>query len=230
MTEQRLQHLAIILDGNRRWAKEKGVPSFAGHAEGIEAIKRTLTACIKHGISHLTVYAFSTENWKRAEDEVAYLMKLAMENIGGGANYFNERGIRLRIFGDLETVDQQLAAAIKKTIEATKDNTILNFNICFNYGGRPEIVRAVRSIVADGKRPEEITEELLTSYLYSSGQPDPDLIVRTSGEQRLSNFLPWQGVYSEFYFPPYHWPEFGEDKVLEAIAEFSRRQRRFGGN
>jgi len=230
MPEQKLNHLAIILDGNRRWAKDKSLPSFAGHKEGVEAVKRTLDACIKHHIKHLTVYAFSTENWKRAKDEVGYLMKLAMENIGGGADYFNKRHIKVKVFGDLDGIDKKMAASFRATMEATKDNTALNFNICFNYGGRPEIVQAVKKIIADGAKAEEITEDLISSYLYSAGQSDPDMIIRTSGERRLSNFLSWQGIYSELYFPDCHWPDFGEDKIMEAIEEFSKRQRRFGGN
>ena len=228
MSEQTLNHLAIILDGNRRWAKEKGLPSFAGHKEGVEAVKRTLDACVKYGIKYLTVYAFSTENWKRAEDEVGYLMKLAMENIGGGADYFNKRNIKVKVFGDLETIDKNMAESFRKTMEATKNNTALNFNVCFNYGGRAEITKAVKQIVSAGKKPDEVTEELISSYLYSTGQPEPDMLVRTSGEHRLSNFLPWQSIYSEFYFPQFHWPDFDESKVKEVVDEFSKRQRRFG--
>lgn len=230
MPEQKLNHLAIILDGNRRWAKARGLPSFAGHKEGVEAVKRTLDACIKHGIKYLTVYAFSTENWKRTKDEVGYLLKLAMENLGSGAGYFNERNIRVKIFGDLETIDKKMADNFRATMAATKDNTALNFNVCFNYGGRPEIIRAIKNMIKDGKSADEITEDLVNSYLDSAGQPEPDMIVRTSGEQRLSNFLPWQGNYSELYFPAYHWPDFDEVKVVEVMEEFAKRQRRFGGN
>ncbi len=228
MTDKKLNHLAIILDGNRRWAKERGLPSLLGHKEGVEAVKRTIDACIKHGIKYLTVYAFSTENWQRSQDEVNYLMKLALENIGGGTNYFNERGVRVRIFGQHDNLDPKLAQAFQETVEQTKNNQVLNFNICFNYGGRAEITQAIRQIVKDNTKLEQISEEMIAAYLYSVDQPDPDMIVRTSGEMRLSNFLPWQSVYSEFYFPKYHWPDFDESKVKEVIEEFSKRQRRFG--
>jgi undecaprenyl diphosphate synthase len=226
--EQPLQHLAIILDGNRRWAKERGLPTLLGHKEGVEAVKRTIDACIKYGIKYFTVYAFSTENWKRAEEEVSYLMRLALENIGGGTDYFNERGVRVKIFGKLENLDTKLADAMKKTVVDTAANEVLNFNIGFNYGGRMEITEAVKKIILSQKKSDEVTEELISSYLYSAGQPDPDMIVRTSGEHRLSNFLPWQGIYSELYFPDCHWPDFDEAKVKEVIEEFTKRQRRFG--
>lgn len=228
MTDKKLNHLAIILDGNRRWAKERGLPSLLGHKEGVEAVKRTIDACIKYAIKYLTVYAFSTENWQRDKEEVSYLMNLAMENIGGGADYFNERGVKVKIFGRLDNLDQKLSQGLQQTVAATMNNEVLNFNICFNYGGRSEITNAIRQMVAANIKPTEVTEELVSAYLYSSGQPDPDMIVRTSGEMRLSNFLPWQSVYSEFYFPTYHWPDFDESKVKEVIEEYSRRQRRFG--
>jgi undecaprenyl diphosphate synthase len=228
MEQQPLQHLAIILDGNRRWAKERGMPTLLGHKEGVEAVKRTIDACLKFGIKYLTVYAFSTENWKRAEEEVSYLMKLALENIGGGENYFNERGVKVKIFGKLENLDIKLAKAMEKTVADTANNEVLNFNIGFNYGGRMEITEAVKKIISTQKKSDEVTEELISSYLYSADQPDPDMIVRTSGEMRLSNFLPWQGIYSELYFPEFHWPDFNEDKVKEVIEEFAKRQRRFG--
>jgi len=228
MEQQSLQHLAIILDGNRRWAKERGMPTLLGHKEGVEAVKRTIDACIKYGIKYFTVYAFSTENWKRAEEEVSYLMRLALENIGGGTNYFNERGVRVKIFGKLENLDKKLSEAMQKTVDETEDNQVLNFNICFNYGGRMEITEAVKKIISAQKKSDEVTEELISSFLYSADQPDPDMIVRTSGEHRLSNFLPWQGIYSELYFPDCHWPDFNEDKVKEVIEEFTKRQRRFG--
>lgn len=228
MAEKKLNYLAIILDGNRRWAKERGLPSLLGHKEGVEAVKRTIDACIKYGIKYLTVYAFSTENWRRAEEEVSYLMGLALENIGGGADYFNERGVKVKIFGRLDNLEPKLAQALEKTVAETANNEVLNFNVCFNYGGRSEISQAIRQIIKADTKPVEVTEELISSYLYSTDQPDPDMIVRTSGEMRLSNFLPWQSVYSEFYFPKYHWPDFSEDKVKEVIAEFNSRQRRFG--
>lgn len=228
MTEKQLNHLAIILDGNRRWAKARGLPSLFGHKEGVEAVKRTIDACIKYKIKYLTVYAFSTENWQRSEEEVGYLMGLALENIGGGIDYFNERGVKLKIFGRLDNLEPKLAKAFEKAVAATATNEVLNFNVCFNYGGRSEIIQAIRQIIKTGIKADEVTEELVSNYLYSAGQPEPDMIVRTSGEMRLSNFLPWQSVYSEFYFPSYHWPDFDESKVKEVIEEFSQRQRRFG--
>lgn len=228
MKNENLKHLGIILDGNRRWAKEQGKPSLFGHKEGVEATKRVLDACLKYDIKYLTVYAFSTENWKRSEEEVGYLMALAMKHIGGGKDYFNERNIKLNIFGRMDNVRPELAREMTKTSEATKNNDALIFNVCFNYGGRMEITKAVKQIIKDGKTPDDITEELIGSYLYSGGQPDPDMIIRASGEHRLSNFLPWQGIYSELYFPKDYWPAFSEEQIKQAIEEFDSRQRRFG--
>jgi len=228
MSDKKLQHLAIILDGNRRWARAKGLPTFDGHREGVEAAKRVIEACLKFGIKYLTVYAFSTENWKRTEEEVGYLMKLAFNHIGKGEQWFNERNVRVRIFGRLDNIDEKLAESFRSVMAATRDNDGLYFNICFNYGGRMEITEAVKCMIADGKQATDITEDLVTSYLYSAGQPDPDMIVRAGAEHRLSNFLPWQSTYSEFYFPETFWPDFDEGKISEVIAEFEKRNRRFG--
>ncbi len=226
--QHNLKHLAIILDGNRRWAKKRGLPPFAGHREGIEAVKRVIQACLKYKISYLTVYAFSTENWQRSQREVGYLMRLAYKYIGGGVDYFNQHNIRVRIWGDKKSLDKDLRRRLQAAEEATQKNTALQFNICFNYGGRLEILQAVKKIVKEKKSPATISEKLFSSYLFSADVPDPDMIVRSSGEMRLSNFLTWQSVYSELYFTKTLWPDFGEREIREIIREFSKRQRRFG--
>ncbi len=226
--QHNLRHLAIILDGNRRWAKKRGLPSFAGHREGIEAVKRVIQACLKYKIPYLTVYAFSTENWQRSKREVGYLMRLADKHIGGGVDYFNKHNIRVRIWGDKQGLDKELARRLQAAEKATQGNTALNFNICFNYGGRLEILQAVKKIVKENKNPAAISEKLFSSYLFSTDVPDPDMIVRSSGEMRLSNFLTWQSVYSELYFTKTLWPDFGEKEIREIIREFGKRQRRFG--
>jgi len=223
-----LKHLAIILDGNRRWAKKRGLPPFAGHREGIEAVKRVIQACLKYKIRYLTVYVFSTENWQRSKREVGYLMKLAHKYIGGGVDYFDKYDIRVKIWGRMADLDKKLAQSLQAVEQATKNNKSLCFNICLNYGGRLEILEAVKKIIRDKKSPAVISEELFSSYLFSAGVPDPDMIVRSSGEMRLSNFLTWQGVYSELYFTRTLWPDFGEKEIKGIIREFGKRQRRFG--
>ncbi len=229
LENNKLNHLGVILDGNRRWAVEKGLSTFEGHTEGAEALRRTIEACIKNQIEYLTVYVFSTENWKRTEEEVSFLMKLAHKYIGQSVDYFQERDIAIKIFGDLDTVkDRKLAESLKKVIEDTKGGNSLKLNICFNYGGRLELVQAVKNIIKDNIEAEKVDEETIGQYLYSSGIPDPDMIVRTSGEQRLSNFLPWQSTYSELHFMDMFWPDFNESAVEQVIAEFKNRQRRFG--
>ena len=226
--QHNLRHLAIILDGNRRWAKKRGLPTLAGHREGIEAVKRVIGACLKYNIPYLTVYAFSTENWQRSKREVGYLMRLAYKYIGGGVSYFNEHNVRVRIWGDKKGLDKELLRKLQAAEKATQGNTALNFNICFNYGGRLEILQAVKKILKEQINPARLSEKLFSSYLFSADVPDPDMIVRSSGEMRLSNFLPWQGVYSELYFTKTLWPDFGEKEIKEIIREFSKRQRRFG--
>lgn len=225
-----IKHLGIILDGNRRWAKENGLPSFEGHRKGYEKMKEVGVWCIDRGIDILTVYAFSTENWNRAEDEVGYLMDLLYKVVTIEIPEFTRRGIRLRIIGSRDRLSDKLKVAIDKAEEETRNNSKGTLNIALNYGGRLEIVEAVKKAMASGIDPKDINEKAISDNIWTAGQSDPDLIIRTSGEQRLSNFLTWQSVYSELLFVKCHWPAFSEKDLDEAIEEFSRRTRRFGGN
>jgi len=225
-----LKHLAIIMDGNRRWAKDKGLPSFEGHRHGYDKMKEVGEWCIKRGITTFTVYAFSTENWNRDQAEVDYLMDLLYKAVTTEIEEFNKRGIRLKIIGTRERLSEKLVKAIAEAEEVTKNNDKGTLNICLNYGGRLEIVEAVRKIVAQGIPAEQITEKTISDNIWLSGQSDPDLIVRTSGEQRLSGFLTWESVYSEFLFINKHWPAFSESDLDEVIENYNNRHRRFGGN
>ena len=212
MQEKELQHIAIIMDGNRRWAKEHNLDEKIGHKEGAKTLENIVRYANKIGIKYITVYAFSTENWKRSRDEVGALMILLQNYLDSFAKKADTENIKIKILGDVEVLSKGLQKSITNAIERTKNNTGIVFNIAFNYGGRDEITRAVRFIAKDVKNgkvlPEEITESLISSKLYTSGQPDPDLLIRTSGEIRTSNFLPWQLVYSEFYFTKKYWPDF----------------------
>ena len=227
------KHIAIIMDGNRRWAKEKGLTTKEGHKAGANALENISTFCNKLGIKYLTVYAFSTENWKRSKEEVSALMAILKLHLDSFFKEKNKQNIRIKIAGDIEGLSKSLQNSIKKAIETTKNNTGLTLNIAFNYGGRPEIIRAVKQIAQKIKSQEidvdDINEELISNNLYTAGQPDPDLLIRTSNELRTSNFLPWQLVYTEFYFPDKNWPEFEEEDLLEAIRVYQNRNRRFGG-
>lgn len=223
-----MQHIAFILDGNRRWAKDQGLASFEGHLRGYENLKTIALAAFARGIPNMTAFVFSTENWKRAKDEVSYLMDLVVKAFTTDLGFFADKNVRLRIIGLRDGLSPKVLAAIDNAETKTAGNTGGQLNLCFNYGGRAEIVEAVRKLVADGVNPEEITDEAIASRLWSAGIPDPDLIVRTSGEQRLSNFLTWSGVYSELLFVPKHWPAFTEADLDAAIAEYDARQRRFG--
>ncbi|MGB0756970.1 MAG: polyprenyl diphosphate synthase [Patescibacteria group bacterium] len=227
--ENKLQHIGIIMDGNRRWARKRGMPTFAGHKAGVDSLKKVAKAAINNNIPYITIYAFSTENWKRAQDEVKYLMKLIKNSIAKGTEFFNTNNIKIRIFGDLDNmVEPSLADALRAVEKGTASNTAVQCNVCFNYGGRDEIVNAVRKLV-DKKIPaDEVTADAISKELYSVGVPDPDIIVRTSGEQRLSNFLLWQSAYSELYFVDTLWPDFDEEALVDVIEEYGRRQRRFG--
>lgn len=223
-----IKHLAIILDGNRRWAKERGLPTMEGHRRGYDNVKTVGLAALERGIEQLTVFAFSTENWKRSEQEVGYLMDLLHRALTTDLAFYQENDVRLRVIGRREGLSEQLLAAIDEAERATSGNTRGQFNLCINYGGRAEIVDAVRRLVADGARPEDVTEERIAARVWMAGIPDPDLIIRTSGEQRLSGFLTWSGVYSELMFADTYWPAFGVTDLDAAIAEFDRRERRFG--
>jgi len=226
----KLKHLAIILDGNRRWAREKGLPTFEGHRVGYERIKDVCRWCLKRNIEILTVYAFSTENWNRSKEEVKYLMFLLNKAFSEDAEELNKLGIKVNIMGSRDRISPKIKKNIEKIQEKTKNNKKMVLNICFNYGGRLEIVEAVKDIIREGIKPEKVTEELISKHIWFKGQPDPDLIVRTSGEQRLSGFLTWTSVYSELYFPRCYWPDFNEKELDKTIKEFERRNRRFGGD
>jgi len=223
------KHIAIILDGNRRWAKERGLPSFVGHKKGLENFRSIADYCFDMGVSNLTVFAFSTENWKRSKREISYLMKLFKSFIADETPQLLKRKVRLNIMGLKKGLDKELRDIIKSAEKQTANCKKAVLNICLNYGGRVEIVEAVKNIVADKITPARVTPQLLSRYIWSKGQPDPDLIIRTSGEQRLSGFLTWQSVYSELYFTDKKAPELSKKDLDSAIREYNRRQRRFGG-
>lgn len=219
-------HIAIIMDGNGRWAKRRGLPRTMGHRAGAKALKKVLTHAGEIGIKYLTVYAFSTENWKRPQKEVDTLMKLFKEYLKSEKNTMMKNGVRLMVSGKKEGVSKELLEQIDKTEKLTKDNERITLNIAFNYGGRSEIVDAVNKIIKDGVT--EITEESFSKYLYSD-IPDPELLIRTSGELRISNFLLWQIAYSELYITDMTWPDFDEMELEKALETYMKRERRFGG-
>ena len=221
-------HVAIIMDGNGRWARARGLPRLAGHRAGTENLRRIIEACVEFGVKYLTIYAFSTENWGRPMDEVEGLMKIFDDVFDRELNELHKQGAQLRHVGRLEGVRSSMIEKIKRGVEKTKNNERLILNVAFNYGGRDEIVKVIQSIVESGVKPEEITPELIEQNLFTHGSPDPDLVIRTSGEMRTSNFLLWQTAYSEWYFPEVFWPDFGREQLLEAIQEYSQRERRFG--
>ena len=227
------QHIAIIMDGNRRWAREKGLDYRLGHKEGAENLKRIAKYANEIGIKYLTVYAFSTENWKRTKEEVGALMILLQKYLEEFLSSNDFDNIKINVLGDTSKLGEGLQKSITKILHETENNTGLVLNIAFNYGGRDEIVKAVKRISTEVKENkldiDDINEETFSKFLYTAGQPDPDLLIRTSKELRTSNFLPWQLVYTEFYFPDKHWPEFGEEDLLEAIRVYQKRNRRFGG-
>ena len=230
-------HVAVIMDGNGRWAKEKGVPRLAGHNAGMKAMKKIVDHSDKLGIKYLTVYAFSTENWKRSFAEVSGIFKLLVTYVNSDLKELVENNVRVKVLGDYSALPADAVKSLEKTLEQTKDNTRLQFNIALNYGGRDEIKRAVQSIgekIRDGLlSPEDITEETISGELFTgclqADVPDPELIIRTSGELRLSNFLLWQSAYSELVFPEVMWPDFTPVEVEKAIEDYQSRERRFGG-
>ena len=227
------RHIAIIMDGNRRWAREKGLDPKLGHKEGVKALENIALYANEIGLEYLTVYAFSTENWKRTEDEVGALMILLQTYLERFSKRANKENIKIVVLGDTSVLNNSLKKEIENAVEITKNNTGLVLNIAFNYGGRAELVRATKLIAEEVKAGrmniEDISEETISNSIYTAGQPDPDLLIRTGGELRTSNFLPWQIVYSEYYFTKKYWPDFGNEALLEAIEEFQRRNRRFGG-
>lgn len=226
--ETDLKHIAIIMDGNRRWAKERFLPSAMGHKEGVNALKRTLSACNDYGIKYLTVYAFSTENWNRSKDEVEFLMKLLFQTLKDEILDLNKNEIKVKFIGDLSALSESLQNLLYETENDTKDNQGVNLQVAFNYGSKNEIVNAVKKIVKDGIKVEDINEDLISSYLYTANIPDPDLLIRTGGEMRISNFLTYQSAYSEILVLEKYWPQFDEDELANAVIEFKRRNRRFG--
>ncbi len=222
------KHIGFIMDGNGRWAKQRGLPRLAGHRAGAENLRRVLRACGEWGIKYVTVYAFSTENWGRPKEEVEGLFNLLDHYIDQYLPELVREGVQVRHIGRMDGVPERLQEKIRQVVEATRENDRLILCVAFNYGGRAEIVDAVRKIVAEGHRPEEISEELISSHLYTAGVPDPDLIIRTAGEMRLSNFLIWQSAYAEYYSTPVYWPDFDEEELYKALLDYSRRERRFG--
>jgi len=226
------RHIAIILDGNGRWAQKRGLPRTAGHAAGAETFRKIATYCKNIGVEYLTVYAFSTENWKRSAEEVGAIMKLLDKYLMEAIDTMARDKIRMKVLGDVSALSPKLQEKVERTNEISSQYEGFQANICLNYGGRDEIVRAARRYaeeLAAGKEPGELTEELFSSYLYSGGIPDPDLMIRPGGEKRISNFLLWQCAYSEFYFTDVLWPDFSSDELDKAIEEFKRRDRRYGG-
>ncbi len=221
-------HVAIIMDGNGRWARKRGLPRLAGHRAGVENIRRVLEAGVKFGVQVMTVYAFSTENWGRPEDEVQGLLEIFEETIGREVPELHKNGVRLRHLGTLDGIRPEMQSAVRQAIELTKNNTRITLNVAFNYGGRAEILDAIRRMILDHVKPEQVDETLFASYLYTAGLPDPDLIIRTAGEMRLSNFLIWQSAYAEYYATSTLWPDFDEQELYNALLAFSQRQRRFG--
>ncbi len=223
------QHIAIIMDGNGRWARQRSLPRHAGHRAGTENIRRIVRECKDRGIHFLTLYAFSTENWSRPTSEVRGLMLILSEFIDRETNALHEEGVRIRHLGSTDGLSERLKRKVHRAVEITAGNTAMTLAVAFNYGGRADIIQAVRRMVAAEVRPAEITEQALSQHLYTCGMPDPDLIVRTGGEFRLSNFLIWQAAYSEYYSTPVYWPDFDTGELVKAIHVFEQRQRRFGG-
>lgn len=226
------KHIAIIMDGNRRWAKQRGLDPKLGHKEGAKTLEKIVRYANKIGLGYITVYAFSTENWKRTEEEVGALMRLLQNYLEDYSKRADTENIKVKVLGDISALPEKMQKSIHKCMERTKDNTGVTFNIALNYGGRDEIQKAVKEIAQKVKEGtlevDQITEETISNSLYTAGQPDPDLLIRTSGELRTSNFLPWQIVYSEFIFVEKNWPDFQEEDLKEAIEIYQKRNRKFG--
>ena len=221
-------HIAMIMDGNGRWAKKRGLPRLAGHRAGTENLRQIITASVEFGVQYLTIYAFSTENWGRPPQEVEGLMGILADVIDRELAELNKEGVQLRHIGHLEHLKPKLRQKVEHAIEVTRSNDRLILCIAFNYGGRDEIVHAIRQIISDGVEPAEVTQELVSRYMFTFGIPDPDLIIRTSGEMRVSNFLIWQGAYAELYVTPTYWPDFDKDEYRKALFAYAQRDRRFG--
>lgn len=221
-------HVAIIMDGNGRWALSRGLPRLAGHRAGTENLRRIIKASVEFGVKYLTIYAFSTENWGRPSEEVEGLMRIVEDVIDRELEELHDQGVQLRHIGRLDRIEEHLCEKVLYAVDYTKSNNRLIMNIAFNYGGRDEIICAIQKIIEDGISPQAVTEELVSNHLFTAGVPDPDLIIRTSGELRGSNFLIWQGAYAEWYFTPTYWPDFGKEELRKAIDEFQQRERRYG--
>jgi undecaprenyl diphosphate synthase len=221
-------HVAIIMDGNGRWAKTRGLPRLAGHRAGTENLRTIISAAVEFGVKYLTIYAFSTENWGRPAEEVNGLMGIIEDVIDRELNELHRQGVQLRHIGHLDGLQPALRNKVVKAVELTKNNDRLVLNIAFNYGGRDEIICAIRHMISDGLTPDQVTEEKISSYLFTASIPDPDLIIRTSGEMRTSNFLIWQAAYTEWYIPKTYWPDFNREEFHKALEDFSKRDRRFG--
>jgi len=223
------QHIAVIMDGNGRWARQRGQPRIAGHRAGTENIRAIVTEADRAGVRYLTLYAFSTENWSRPSLEVQGLMQILADYIDRETQNLHKQNVRLRHLGRLDGLSPRLRKKVQQAIDLTRDNTGLTLAVAFNYGGRADIIDAVRRIVAQGVSPDQIDEHLIDAQLSTAGMPDPDLVIRPSGEHRISNFLIWQAAYSEYWFTPVLWPDFRPEHLHQAISEYGRRERRFGG-
>ena len=223
-----LKHIAIIMDGNRRWAKERMLPSMMGHKKGVDALKKTARACSDFGVKYLTLYAFSTENWNRKKEEVDFLMDLLATTLKNELKELNANNVKMNYIGNLSQLNRNLQNILMDSVETTKNNTGVVLTVAINYGARDEIVNAVKNIVKDGIEADKIDSVLISNYLYTKNIPDPDLLIRTSGEKRISNYLLWQIAYSEIYITNIYWPEFDKNALAGAIKEFATRQRRWG--
>jgi undecaprenyl diphosphate synthase len=222
------RHVAIIMDGNGRWAKKRGLPRQAGHWAGAENLRNIINACVDFGINILTIYAFSTENWDRPKREVRALMKIFARVLNQELDVLHAQGVCIHHLGELSGVDPKLQERVRHALEVTKDNKRLILNVAFNYGGRAEILNAVRHMLEDDVAPEKLTEELFSSYLFTRSLPDPDLVIRTSGELRISNFLIWQAAYAEYYATHVYWPDFDKLELYKSLVAYTERDRRFG--
>ncbi|HEX7496158.1 MAG TPA: polyprenyl diphosphate synthase [Candidatus Limnocylindrales bacterium] len=222
------RHVAVIMDGNRRWARSRGLNEMEGHAAGVEGIREIIRHAVRRGIEVLSLYAFSRENWARSDEEVAGLFLLVEKVIRNETEELRRQGARVRVLGRMEELPPETRVSIQEALDATAGGTRLQLNIAFNYSGRTELVDAARALVAQGLRPDEIDEDVVAGALYTAGLPDPDIVIRTGGDERLSNFLIWQAAYAEFYFSPILWPDFGPEAFDAALVEYASRQRRFG--
>ena len=222
------RHIAVIMDGNGRWAKKRGLPRLLGHRQGTENLRRIIKACVRAGVRYLTIYAFSTENWGRPQDELKGLMQIFNDAFVNEISELVREGVRILHIGQREGIPADLLNKIDQAVERSEDNRRLILSVGLNYGGRNEIMHAVRKIVASGVAPEEVTEALISENLFTAGTPDPDLVIRTSGEYRISNFLLWQSAYAEWDFPETLWPDFGVEELYASIEQYAKRDRRFG--